>query len=158
MIGGASFPRDPSPRGDASRGTGVADVPLLRTRGAWLALVAGLFLSGGARAQLLFEAARPHDERSASATPSPRATRVDQRLTFPPPPPKVHRDPDFTLRASSTSGLRVHFTASGDCSIRGATVHLLSAGNCWRTAHQPGNERYGAAVEVVRWLRMEKDG
>jgi hypothetical protein len=99
----------------------------------------------------------PDDERSASATPSPRAARVDQRLTFPPPPPKVHQDPDFTLRAFSTSGLRAYYTASGDCSVRGATVHLLSAGNCWLTAHQPGNERYKAAAEVVQWLRIEKD-
>lgn len=231
----------------------------MRIRGAWLALVAGLFLSGGARAQPLFETASPgylptptfpssgtqplspgtmtwefvfrhftsdderaaglletevpilrqaaddceraldglsleqadewpgvidahiaqlrsglgmaafgslesyvkktfesDDERPASSTPSLRASRIDQRLTFPPPPPKVHQDPDFTLSASSTSGLRVYFTASGDCSIRGATVHLLSAGNCWLTAHQPGNERYKAAPEVVQWLRIEK--
>ena len=99
----------------------------------------------------------PDDEPSASRTRSPGAIRIDQRLTFPPPPPKVYRDPDFTLRASSTSGLRVYFTASGDCSLRGATVHLLSAGNCWLTAHQPGNERYKAAAEVVQWLRIEKD-
>lgn len=99
----------------------------------------------------------PDDEGSGSSTPSPRAARIDQHLTFPPPPPKVHRDPDFTLKASSTSGLRAYFTASGDCTVRGATVRLLSAGNCWLTAHQPGNVRYNPAQEVEQRLRIEKD-
>jgi hypothetical protein len=94
---------------------------------------------------------------SGSSTPTSRAPRIDQQLEFPWLPSKTYRDPDFTLTASATSGLRVYFTASGDCSIRGRTVHLLSAGNCWLTAHQPGNERYNPAPDVRQLLRIGKD-
>jgi hypothetical protein len=96
------------------------------------------------------------DDYGSSAPPS-RAPRIDQSLMFESPPSKVYRDPDFTLNASSTSGLRVYFTASGDCSVRGRTVHLLSAGNCRLTAHQPGNERYSPAPDVSQQLRIAKD-
>ncbi len=92
-----------------------------------------------------------------SSTAPFRAPRADQVLDFPLIASKTYRDPDFTLTASSTSRLRVYFTASGDCSIRGRTVRLLSAGNCWLTAHQPGNERYNPAPDVRQLLRIGKD-
>ena len=94
---------------------------------------------------------------SSPAIPPSGIPRSDQTLRFPPPPSKVYRDPDFGLRASSSSGLRVYFTASGDCSVHGSAVHLISAGNCFVTAHQPGNEEFNPAPDVVQRLRIEKD-
>jgi hypothetical protein len=82
--------------------------------------------------------------------------RTDQEIRFPPIPYKVHRDPDFRLEARATSGLRVYFTASGDCSVRGSIVHLVSAGNCWITSHQPGNAEFAPAPEVTQLLRIAK--
>ena len=86
----------------------------------------------------------------------PRRRRADQTLKFRPISYKIYRDPDFTLEASASSGLHVYFTASGDCSVLGSAVHILSAGNCWLTAHQPGNEGFNPAPDVVQQLRIGK--
>lgn len=81
---------------------------------------------------------------------------ADQTITFPPLPSRVHRDPDFRVSASASSGLPVSFTASGDCSVSGSTVHILSAGKCWVTAHQPGDSNFNAAPDVEQRLAIEK--
>jgi hypothetical protein len=85
----------------------------------------------------------------------PSATR-DQFIDFRPAPYKVYRDSDFRLDASSSSGLRVSFTGSGDCTVYGSTVHILSAGQCWVTAHQPGDSRFEAAKDVDQLIRIAK--
>lgn len=95
-------------------------------------------------------------EREVASGAGTRAGRAFQKLSFPPLPSVTYLDPDFRLEAESSSGLRVYFTASGDCSLRGSTVRILSAGNCWVTAHQPGNERYAPAAPVVQRLRIDK--
>jgi len=126
-----------------------AHIALLRSR-----LGEAAFSSLDSYVQKTFEGDR--DGPSPSIPPS-QTPRKDQTLRFPPPPSKTYRDPDFGLKASSSSGLRVYFTASGDCSVHGSSVHLLSAGNCWVTAHQPGNEEFNPAPDAVQWLRIEKD-
>jgi hypothetical protein len=44
----------------------------------------------------------------------------------------------------------VEFSASGSCSISGATVTLTGAGVCTITASQPGNASYSVAPPVQR--------
>ncbi len=82
--------------------------------------------------------------------------KADQTITFRGLPSKVHRDSDFSVKASASSRLEVSFTASGDCSVSGSTVHLLSAGKCWVTAHQPGDSDFNPAPDVEQRFTIEK--
>ena len=41
---------------------------------------------------------------------------------------KTYGDPDFTVSASASTGLPVSFTASGNCTVTGTTVHLVDYG------------------------------
>ena len=59
-------------------------------------------------------------------------------------------DPDFSVSAAASSGLAVSFTASGNCTVGGATVHLTGAGSCTVTASQPGDANYNPAPGVSR--------
>lgn len=83
---------------------------------------------------------------------------ADQSIRFRELRPRVYRDPDFSLEASASSGLPVSFTATGDCSVSGSTVRIVSAGKCWVTAHQPGNIRFNAAPDVEQRFTIEKAG
>ena len=57
-------------------------------------------------------------------------TRADQAITFGLLPDKSIGDPDFTVSATSDSGLTVSFAASGQCTISGTTVHITGLGSC----------------------------
>jgi hypothetical protein len=63
---------------------------------------------------------------------------------------KTFGDPDFAVSASASSGLLVSFSASGKCTIAGATVHLSLAGSCTITASQSGSANYNPAADVSR--------
>ena len=86
----------------------------------------------------------------------PLAPRSEQTLDFGEPAPKVFGDSDFRLSASATSGLRVSYTASGDCAMHGSVVHILSAGKCWVTASQSGDSRFEAAADVEQRIVIAK--
>jgi hypothetical protein len=77
-------------------------------------------------------------------------SEVDQTIAFPPIPVKTVGDPDFRIRATASSGLSISLSASGDCTIRHATVHLIRAGSCSVTAAQPGNTNYDPAPTLTR--------
>ncbi len=77
-------------------------------------------------------------------------TRADQTITFAPLADKSSLDPDFTVSATSDSGLPVSFTAAGQCTISGSTVHLTSQGSCTITASQAGDTVFKPAPNVVR--------
>jgi hypothetical protein len=75
--------------------------------------------------------------------------KANQTITFGPLPDRTVDAPPFTLTASASSGLAVTFTASGPCSVVGATVSLTGvAGSCTITAHQAGDSNYNAAPDV----------
>src|SRR5262249_20291398 len=76
--------------------------------------------------------------------------QASQTITFAPLADKTFGDPDFTVTATASSGLPVSFSASGNCTLTGATVHLTSAGSCTITASQAGNANYSAAANVSR--------
>jgi hypothetical protein len=56
----------------------------------------------------------------------------------------------LTVSATSTSGLTVSFSASGNCTVNGTTVSFTNQGTCTVTASQAGNGSYAAATQVVR--------
>jgi hypothetical protein len=82
--------------------------------------------------------------------------KVAQTITFDPLPDKVIGDPPFTVVATTTSGLSITFTASGDCNVAGNTVTLIKAGTCTVTAHQAGNANYQPAPDVARTFTIQR--
>ena len=123
-------------------------VALLRSR-----LGEAAFVSLASYVQRTYETGT---EREVASSATSRGGRATQELSFPPLPSVTYLDPDFRLEARASSGLRVYFTASGDCSLRGSTVRILSAGNCFVSAQQPGNERYAPAAPVAQRLQIGK--
>jgi subtilisin family serine protease len=79
-----------------------------------------------------------------------------QTITFRPIPDKHLGDPDFKVKATASSGLRVSFTTYGSCRVKDATVHLLRAGWCTITASQAGNANYKPARGVARLFFITK--
>ncbi len=123
-------------------------VALLRSR-----LGEAAFVSLASYVQKTYEADM---EREIASGATNQGGRAPQELSFPPLPSVTYLDPAFRLEARASSGLRVYFTASGDCSLSGSTVRILSAGSCFVTAQHPGNERYAPAPDVVQVLRIRK--
>jgi hypothetical protein len=80
----------------------------------------------------------------------------DQTITFAALADKTFGDADFTVVATASSNLPVSLTASGMCTISGASVHLAAAGECTITAHQGGNTSYRPAAEVSRTFSIAK--
>jgi hypothetical protein len=81
---------------------------------------------------------------------------VPQTITFDPLGDKVFGDPVFSVSASASSGLPVNFTATGNCTVVGASVSLNAAGSCTITAHQAGNDAYAPADDVSRTFAIGK--
>lgn len=73
-----------------------------------------------------------------------------QAIAFPALAGRRVGDAPFVLAATASSSLLVTFTASGPCSVTGATVRLTGAGTCTITARQAGDASYEAAAPVAR--------
>ena len=67
---------------------------------------------------------------------------LHQTITFPAVDDRLIADPDFDLNATASSGLGVAYSATGSCSVNGATVHIESVGFCTITASQEGLDTY----------------
>jgi|GEM_PF-2948394 len=80
----------------------------------------------------------------------------DQTITFAALAGKTYGDSDFGVSATASSSLPVTFTATGNCSVTGSTVHITGAGSCTVTAHQVGNAFYNAAPDVSRTFSIAK--
>ncbi len=74
--------------------------------------------------------------------------KADQTITFAALNNKTYLDADFTVNASASSGLAVSFTAVGDCTVTGNTVHITGAGDCEIKASQTGDDNYNPADDV----------
>ena len=83
-------------------------------------------------------------------------TIQSQSITFGLLEDKVYGDPAFTVGASASSGLPVHYTSSGTCNVDGTRVTLNGAGSCTITAHQPGNDEYEPADDVSQSFNIAK--
>ena len=82
--------------------------------------------------------------------------KADQTITFGPLAGKTYGAPDFSVSATSSSNLPVSFTASGNCTVSGSTVHITGAGSCTITAHQAGDDHYDAAPDVPQTFSIAK--
>lgn len=89
-------------------------------------------------------------------TPTPSDSRTPQEIRVSRLPDVSFLDPDFDLEATASSGLPVRFSASGDCTVRGSKVHLVSAGRCSITASQPGDAKFQPAPDVTLRLPIGK--
>jgi hypothetical protein len=87
---------------------------------------------------------------ATQVTESVTAQKAAQTITFAALANKIFGDPDFTLSATSDSGLSVSFAATGNCSVTGSTDHITSTGSCTITASQAGNANFDAATNVAR--------
>jgi hypothetical protein len=83
--------------------------------------------------------------------------KAGQSITFGPLANKRYGDPDFGVSATASSNLAVSFTASGNCTVSGATVHLTGAGSCTGTASQLGDANYNPAPDVSRTFSIARD-
>lgn len=82
--------------------------------------------------------------------------KASQSLSFAPLVDRTFGEDDFDVAATASSGLDVSFAASGACTVSGATVHIVSAGECVLTASQPGDESYLAAADVTQSFIVAK--
>jgi hypothetical protein len=98
----------------------------------------------------------PGDNASGGGTLS--VAKAGQTITFAPLTDKTQGDADFTVSATASSGLAVSFTASGNCTVTGSTVHLTSYGSCSITAAQAGNTNYLAADSVTQSFAIIPSG
>jgi|WetSurMetagenome_2_1015567.scaffolds.fasta_scaffold00034_31 gliding motility-associated-like protein len=84
--------------------------------------------------------------------------KAGQTISFGSLPVKTYGDADFTISATSSSGLQVSF-ASGNTAIATVTgnlVHITGTGDVVITASQPGNTNYAAATDVPQTLTINK--
>ncbi len=95
---------------------------------------------------------RPLDEGDEAPGPGRRR----QEIRFRPLRVAFYGDPDFDVEARATSRLPVYLSATGDCTVYGLSVHVVTAGRCWITAQQPGNDAFDPAPEVVQVLPIRK--
>jgi hypothetical protein len=103
----------------------------------------------------------------ANHNPAPPVTqsfaiaKADQAISFAALAGKTFGDPEFDVRASSSSGLLVGFSATGNCAVRAVvgsgffsvvtfTVTLTGAGGCAITALQNGDANYNPAPPVTQ--------
>lgn len=83
-------------------------------------------------------------------------TKLNQTITFGALANRTFGDADFNVSATASSGLAVSFTASGQCTIAGSTVHLTGAGSCTITAKQAGDVDYNPAPDVSQSFTIAK--
>ncbi|MBO9731417.1 MAG: gliding motility-associated C-terminal domain-containing protein, partial [Chitinophaga sp.] len=81
-------------------------------------------------------------------------TRATQQITFTNIGGKNEGDPDFTLTATSNSGLPVSFSSDNTTviSVNGNTAHVGTAGTVHITATQAGNNNYEPATAVTQTI------
>jgi uncharacterized repeat protein (TIGR03803 family) len=95
----------------------------------------------------------------AAATPvnqSFQVTQWSQTITFGPLQNQPYGSPPFTVTATASSGLTVHFNSQTlpVCRISGTTVTLVAGGTCTIQATQAGNADYTAATPVNRSFQV----
>jgi PASTA domain len=86
----------------------------------------------------------------------PACLKTDQTITFGPLAAKTVGNPDFTVSATASSNLPVTFSASGNCTITGATIHITGTGSCSVTASQAGNGTFNPARDIVQSFAIKQ--
>jgi hypothetical protein len=75
-------------------------------------------------------------------------SKLSQTLSFAALANRMYGSSPFGLLATDSSGLPINYSASGNCSVTGATVTSGPVGVCTITASQPGNTAYDSAQSV----------
>lgn len=86
-------------------------------------------------------------------------SKKSQTISFNPLPQKAFGDSDFTLTASSSSGLPIYYVSSDPTIAQissGGVVTIIKPGTVSITASQPGNNNYLSAVPAVQDLIISK--
>lgn len=99
--------------------------------------------------------------RTVYVVPADSIEKQNQTISFDEISDKTYGAPDFTVEASTTSGLPATFTVSGDCSLvststASALIHIVQAGSCSVTAHQNGDSSFNAAAPVTQNFDISK--
>jgi hypothetical protein len=76
--------------------------------------------------------------------------KADQTITFGTLANKTFGDPDFVVNATATSGLRVSFVATGQCTLSDTTVHITGTGSCTINASQAGDTNFNPASDIAQ--------
>lgn len=82
--------------------------------------------------------------------------KANQTITFSNPGAKLEDSGDYTLIATTTSGLTVSFSlVSGPATINGNTLTFTGTGNLTVRASQAGNSNYNAATNVDQTFTVD---
>ncbi len=79
----------------------------------------------------------------------------DQTIAFPTPGPQTYGT-NVTLPATSSAGLPITYTVSGNCTVIGNALTFTGAGSCTVTASQSGDMNYNAATAVTQTFGIAK--
>jgi len=93
---------------------------------------------------------------ATNAVETTTALKASQSINFGALPGRTFGDADFGVSATATSGLGVTFSASGNCTVAGGSVHITGAGSCTVTASQAGDANYSAAPDVPQTFNIAK--
>ncbi|MDT3404765.1 MBG domain-containing protein [Mucilaginibacter terrae] len=87
-------------------------------------------------------------------SPASVPTKQNQTITLVAIPNKTVGDPDFTVSASTNSGLPVTFSSSNVsvATVSGNTVHIVGPGNVTITASQAGDANYNPATATQSFV------
>jgi hypothetical protein len=91
---------------------------------------------------------------ATSVSQSLTIAKAGQTIAFGALTDRTLLNPNFTLAATVSSGLAVSYSASGNCTVAGATVHIAGAGPCTITASQAGDANYNAATPVSHTFKV----
>lgn len=84
-------------------------------------------------------------------------TSAPQTITFPAITDKTYGDGDFTLGATSSSGLPVAYSVvSGPATLSGSTLTITGAGTVTIAARQAGDGNYDPAQQETQTFRINK--
>jgi gliding motility-associated-like protein len=123
-------------------------------------VVAGLIHINGAGTAVITasQAGNENYDAAVNVQQTLTVTRAPQTITFGPIPSYTFGDPDFTLSATSSSGLAVSFSGNNEsvASVSGTNVQITGAGSILITASQSGNQNYLAAPDIQQTLVISK--
>jgi hypothetical protein len=111
---------------------------------------AGSVLSAGLRTlDVTFDPTDSANYESVPVTTSIFVWRASQTIDFTGPADATDGDGPIALTATASSGLDITYTATGPCSVVGATLTITGVGTCEVTAHQDGDDDHLPAAPVT---------
>ncbi|MCK5523342.1 MAG: hypothetical protein KAI83_09435 [Thiomargarita sp.] len=81
-------------------------------------------------------------------------SKASQSISFKALADKTFGDKPFAVHAKASSGLPIHFNASGSCKVEDNKVTIEGAGNCNISVSQKGDANYKAAKMELRTFKI----